>query len=178
MFLDDCKTYKRKPDANNIWDNFKTYFSLPHREFRKTRTTTAGAGFAASNSADSFSSYQPNAAYQQETVYAIANLASATAHNREYVATLNATVATLTTKLADTNAKLIKALVETIDVTSTIGKLRRTTTKPCGSGRHYCWSCGYISAHCSWECPNPKDGHDKYAKSADTNGNSTRNNPS
>ena len=156
---------------------------MAHREFRETRTTTAGGGFTAANSADSLSSYQPNVAYHKETVDAISNLASATTHDRESVATLTATVATLTTKLSANNAKLIKALVETTKLTATVGKLRRTTPKPCGGSasnpnRQYCWSCGYVSAHSSWECPNPKDSHGKYAKAADTNGGSTCNNPS
>ena len=111
IFLDDFKTWKHKPDADKTWANFKTYFSLAHRKFRETRTTTAGSGFAAANSAETLLSYHTNATYQQETVEAIANLASANTHDRESVATLTATVATLTTNLATTNAKLIKALV-------------------------------------------------------------------
>ena len=178
MFLDDCKTWKRKTDSDKTWDSFKTYFSWAHREFRETCTTTAGSGFSATNSAESLSSYHPNAAYQQDMVKAIANLSSATTHDCESVATLTATVSTLTTDLATTNAKLIKALVETTKLTATVGKLRRTTAKPRRSGQHYCWSCGYVSSHSIWECPNPKDGQDKYAKSADTKGGSTRNKPS
>ena len=111
MFLDDFKTWKRKPDADKTWENFKTYFSLAHHEFRKTCITTAGSGFANTNSAKNLLSYQPNVAYKQETVDDIANLASATSHYRDSVSTLTATVATLTTDLADTNTKLIKALV-------------------------------------------------------------------
>ena len=153
MFLDDCKTWKRKPGADKTWANFKTYFSLAHCEFRETRTTTAGGGFASANSADIHSYYHPNDAYQQETVDAIANIASAnaTAYDHEYVYTLNATVVTLTTELAATNAKLIKALVETTKLTATVGELCHTTNKTRGGGRHYCWSCGYIYSRISWE---------------------------
>ena len=75
------------------------------------------------------------------------------------------------------NAKLIKALVETTKLTATVGKFRRTTPKPRGGGQHYCWSCGYVSTHTSWECPNPKDSHNKYVKVANTKGGSTRNKP-
>ena len=149
MLLYDCKTWKHKPNANKTWVNFNTYFSLAHREFCETRTTTASSGFAAANSAEILSSYQPNASYQQETVKSIAILASPTTHNRESVATLTATVATLATELATTNAKLIKALVETTNLTATVGELRRTTPKPRGIGRHYFWSCVYVSAHSS-----------------------------
>ena len=126
---------------------------------------------------------QPKATYQQETVDTIANLASATAHDCESVATLTTTIVTLTTEISATNSKLIQALAETTKLTDTVRELRRTTTKPRGGGasnpnRHYCWSCGYVSSHISWECPNPKDGHNKYAKAADTKGGSTRNKPS
>ena len=107
MFLDDCKTWKHKPDANTNLTNFKTYFSLAHRKFHETRTTTASGAFAAANLANSLSSYQPNASYQKYTVDAITNLASSTAHDRESVATLTATITTLTTELASTNTKLI-----------------------------------------------------------------------
>ena len=150
---------------------------MAHHKFRETRTTTAGSGFAAANSAESLSSYQPNAAYQQETVEAIANLASATDHDSESVVTLTATIATLTTDIATTNAKLIKALVETTKLTATFGELRHTTTKPRVSGQHYCWSCGYVCAHSSWEFPNPKDDQNRYAKASNTKGGSTRNKP-
>ena len=126
---------------------------------------------------------QPKATYQQETVDTIANLASATAHDCESVATLTTTIVTLTTEISATNSKLIQALAETTKLTDTVRELRRTTTKPRGGGasnpnRHYCWSCGYVSSHISWECPNPKDSRKKYVKAANTKGDSIRNKPS
>ena len=133
MFLENFQTWKRKPNTDKTWANFKTYLSLVHRKFCETRTTTAGSGFAAANSAEILLSYQPNAAYQQETIEAIANLTSAISLYRESVTTLTAIVATLATKLATTNAKLIKALVETTKLKATVGELRPTMTKPCGS---------------------------------------------
>ena len=134
MFLEYCKTWKLKPDAEKTWANFKTYFSLANREFHETSTTTAGGGFTAANSAESLSCHYPNAAYQQKTVNAITNIASPTAHDCESVATLIATVATLTPELAATNAKLIKAWVETSKLTATTGELRCTTPTPHGGG--------------------------------------------
>ena len=122
---------------------------MAHREFCKTCTTTACGAFAAANSADSLSSNQPNSAYQQETIDAIANIASATAHNRECVATLTVTVITLITKLASTNAKLIQALVKTTKLVATVGELRHTTPKTRYGGQHYFWSCGYVSTQSS-----------------------------
>ena len=106
---------------------------MAHHEFRETHTTTAGGVFATANSVDILSFHQPNAAYQKVTVNAIANLASATAHDRWYVVTLTATVATFTTKLASINAKLMKDSVETNNITATFGELYRTTPKPRGS---------------------------------------------
>ena len=178
MFLDDCKTWKRKPDADNTWANFKTYFFLAHWKFRETCPTTSGGGFYAANSADSLSSHYRNAAYQQETVDTITNLASTTAYDRESSATLTATVVTLTIDLDATSAKLIKALVKTTKITVTVEKLRLTTPKPHVGGQHYWWSCSCVSAHSSWECPNSKDDHGKYAKSAETKGGSNQSKPS
>ena len=137
---------------------------LAHREYRETHTTTALDGFATANSAEGNTAYQPDAAYQQETVDSIANLDSSTTHDWESIATLTSTVATLTTKLAATNAKLIKALVETTNPTTTVGKLRYTKPKPRGGGskipnQNYFWYCGYVCAHNSWDLLTQNYGH-------------------
>ena len=96
---------------------------MAYCKFRDTCTTTAGGRFAATNSADNLSCHQPNTAYQQETVNAIANIASATAHYCKSIATLTTNVTNLTTDLDSTKAKLIKALVETAKLTATVSEL-------------------------------------------------------
>jgi hypothetical protein len=154
MFHDDCKIWNRKADADKTWTTFKIFFARAHREFRDTKTTTTGAGYGSAN-----------AAYQQETVDAIANLATATAHDRATVATLSATVSKLTSELASANAKLITALSAVAALTSAS---KAPPDTPRAANRHYCWSCGFKCEHPSFRCPNPKTGHDNFAKSSDT----------
>lgn len=177
MFHDDCKTWKRQPETYKTWKQFKADFSLAHREFRETKQTSASAGYQSANSARNHAS--DNAIYQQETVDAIANLATATAHDRAAVASLTSTISKLTTELTATNAQLVTALMAVTKLTTTVAELRRKTPTnvPRTGPRHYCWTCGHRCLHNSWDCPNPKEGHNKYAKAADTKGGSTHNKP-
>jgi hypothetical protein len=164
MFLDDCKIWKRQAAAYKTWDQFKTDFSLSHREFRDARGTTAGA-----------TDYQAhNAIYQQDTIDALANLATATSHDRQAVSTLTATNSALTKELTSINAKLVTALLENTRLTALLAN--KSHNAPLES-KHYCWSCGFRQTHASFECPSPKPGHRKRAKAADTMGGSTANKP-
>ena len=73
MFVEDCKIWKRNIDAYKTWDQFETDFAESHREFRDACGTTAGA-----------TNYQANnAVYQQDTIDVIANLDTATSHDRQ-----------------------------------------------------------------------------------------------
>jgi hypothetical protein len=164
MFFDDCKIWKRRDAAYKTWDQFKTDFAESHREFRDARGTTAGA-----------TNYQANnAVYQDETIEAIANLATATSHDRQAVATLTSTNSTLTKELTRVNAQLVTALLANTKLTA---QLSEKTGNPNArhDARHYCWSCGYQCTHYSSKCPTPKDGHQKGAKASNIMGGSTAN---
>jgi len=164
MFFDDCKIWKRRDAAYKTWDQFKTDFAESHREFRDARGTTAGA-----------TDYQANnAVYQDETIEAIANLATATSHDRQAVATLTSTNSTLTKELTRVNAQLVTALLANTKLTA---QLSEKTGNPNArhDARHYCWSCGYQCTHYSSKCPTPKDGHQKGAKASNIMGGSTAN---
>ena len=110
--------------------------------------------------------------YQQETVDAIANLATATARDRATVATLTATNITLTLALTACQIQLVEALQDVAKLTTFISDLRKNpSAKPSNTrNRHYCWTHGYSSAHSSRDCEKPKPGHDKGATKADTKG--------
>jgi hypothetical protein len=166
MFIDDCKSWKRRAAAYKTWEQFKTDFAESHREFRDARGTTAGATNYHAN----------NAVYQEDTIEAIANLATATSHDRQAVSTLTATNSALTKELTSVNAKLVTALLANTKLTA---QLSEKTTNPTArlEARHYCWSCGYKQTHYSSKCPAPKEGHQKAAKAADTMGGSTVNKP-
>jgi hypothetical protein len=166
MFLDDCKVWKRRDAAYKTWEQFKTDFAIAHREFRDARTTTAGATDYKANSA----------AYQQDTIDAIACLATATAHDRHTFATLTNTNSALTKELAAVNAKLITALLENTRLAAKSSSVSPPSNN-LHEARHYCWSCGYLQTHYSSKCPNPKEGHQKAAKAANTMGGSVFNKP-
>ena len=164
MFIDDCTIWKRHDAAYKTWDQFKIDFADSHREFRDARGTTAGS-----------TNYQANnAVYQDETIEAIANLATATSHDRQAVATLTTTNSALTKELTRVNAQLVTALLANTKLTA---QLAEKPGNPAArhDARHYCWSCGYQCTHYSSKCPTPKDGHQKGAKASNIMGGSTAN---
>jgi hypothetical protein len=166
MSVEDYKLWKRRNGADKTWDQFKTPFSESHREFRDATGTTAGSTNYQSN----------NAVHQQDTIEAIANLATATSHDRQAVSTLTSTNSALTKELTIVNAKLVTALLANTKLTAQLAtNLPNTIERP--DAWHYCWSCGYKQTHYSSKCPVPKEGHQKGAKAADTMGGSTRNKP-
>jgi hypothetical protein len=172
VFLDDCKVWKRRLDDYKTWDHFKRDFALSHRELRETKVTAAGAGYQSANSVD---------VYQQETVDAIANLATATAADRQTVATLSATNSTLTHELTAVNRKLVAALADVAKLALRIADLNAKAGNPPSTSpstlepKHYCWSCGFKQTHYSSRCPTPKTGHQRAAKASDIMGGSTVN---
>ena len=166
MFVEDCKLWKRRNVADKTWDQFKTAFSESHREFWDARGTTAGSTNYQSN----------NAVHQQATIDAIANLATATSHDRQAVSTLTTTNSALTKELTIVNAKLVTALLANTKLTAQLASHLPNTIER-SDARHYCWSCGYKQTHYSSKCPVPKEGHQKGAKASDTMGGSTVNKP-
>ena len=122
--------------------------------------TTAGAVFQSSNHA-----YQSaNHVYQNETVKAIANLATATASYRASVVALNATNSTLTAYFTATHSYICIALQDLAKLHVTVSYLRKQLSaagiKSSGSSpNHYCWTCN----HPSQKCPTPETFHQKDA---------------
>jgi hypothetical protein len=111
--------------------SIQNLFSESHREFRDAWGTTAGATNYQSN----------NAIHQQDTINAIANLATATSHDREAVFLLTSTNSALTKELTSVNAKLITALLANMKLTAHLATNLPNTSER-SEARHYCWSCG------------------------------------
>jgi hypothetical protein len=168
LFNIECKLWKRQVEAYRTYPQFKLDFALSHRELRDTRATAAGAGYQAANSVTQFG----NSAYQQETIDALANLATATVHDRETFATLTATNSALTAELTSVNRKLVTALTEVAKLKAKLGGTEVVLER-----KHYCHTCGYRCTHPSHECTNPKPGHKNLAKRSDIMGGSTKNKP-
>ena len=108
-----------------------------------------------------------NKIFEDETIAAIANLATATAADRATTAQLTATNAQLTTELKRTQDKLVEALERlerfSKQITKQPLKQRDTNTVTRPLDRHYCWTHGYLCEHTSGRCPDPKQGHCKFA---------------
>ena len=82
--------------------------------------------------------------YQQETVDAISNLATATASDCATVATLTATNSTLTSALTVCQLQLVEALQNVSKLTTSLANLNKNhSAGPSITGNwHYCWTYG------------------------------------
>jgi hypothetical protein len=173
LFNESCREWRRRPEAEKTWTNFKTQFAEAHQDLRITQNTTQGAGFHnANNAMDSF---------VNDTADAFANLATATASDRQMLADLTATNNALTVHLAtkDTEIGKLKARIQDLqrnnrgnrtggrggDTTSTTRKFNNT---------NYCWSHGWDVSiqHTSQSCLYAHDGHKRDATRSNTMGGS------
>ena len=147
-YADGCKEWRRKEEQDKTWESFKTHFAAEYLDLKENQIHTSGTAYQA-------------AEYQHDTAEALANLATATANDRQAVANLTATNRRLTEELAKVNAELITALKKITHLTQTVTELQNNLP----SYKHYCWSCGTNSPHPSHKCENKKQGHkDKATK--------------
>ena len=125
--MDGCKEWRRKPEDGKNWESFKSHFAQEYLDLKENQAQTTGAAYQV----------QP---YQQDTAEALANLASATASDRETVSNLVATNKKLTEDLSRANAELVAALKKINYLTQTISDLQgKAPPTPKDSNRHYCW---------------------------------------
>jgi predicted RNase H-like nuclease (RuvC/YqgF family) len=101
--------------------------------------------------------------HYEETATALANLATATAADRQVMANLTNTIETLTKQLASSQTE-IQTLKHQLN--------QQRQQKP---RTNYCWSHGFAVGvkHTSETCRMPKDGHQKAATRDNTMGGST-----
>jgi hypothetical protein len=174
QFVDACRDWRRREALAKTWVNFKSDFALAHQELRESQLTVQGAGYHSANSV---------------TMEALANLATATAYDRNIVSQLSTTNGNLIAALADATALLdraqadIKALqVKMSQITTQQQRQRqsrpnnnKSSYSAAVTGRkfhnnNYCWTHGYHihDEHTSASCRFPKEGHKKEATRKDT----------
>jgi hypothetical protein len=95
LFPDACHAWQSRAIAVKTWEQFKIDFSTAHRDFRLTNQTAHQSGFHSANMMIEHGREET----MQDTVDAIAQLATETASDRGTVATLTATNAKLATQL-------------------------------------------------------------------------------
>jgi hypothetical protein len=167
LFPDACRAWQSRAIAGKTWAQFKLDFATAHREFRLTYQTAQQSGFHSAN----MMIEQGREETMQDTINAIAQLATSTASDRGTVATLTTTNAKLATQLEAAQAKIAQLKNESTAL--------RNKIKPTWQGQRpikttnndsYCWSHGYqvAKSHTSATCNIKKSGHKDAA---------TKNNP-
>jgi hypothetical protein len=106
LFLDACRTWQVRPEAQKSWTNFKIHFAVARREFRLMSQTAQQSGFHNTN-------MMILDHYYQGTSDAIAQLAVATASDRGNVSILSTTNAKLILQL-ETSQAYVQKLKEDI----------------------------------------------------------------
>ena len=173
IYADDCKEWKRMLPGEKTWITFKVFFAAANQEYRESHATTTANAFQA----------ETQGSFQQDTIDAIANLATATASDRATVATLSKTVDTLTNELATSTQELVSALKKVTALTNSVEywKAKSNTGRSGGGDRnnrlltHYCWTCGCKCNHNSRDCTLKADGHKSNATAENKQGGKTTN---
>jgi hypothetical protein len=158
LFPDACPVWQSRAIAGKTWAQFKLDFAIAHREFRLNNQTAQQSGFHSAN----MMIEQAREDTMQDTVDAIAQLATATASDRGTVATLTTTNAKLATQLEAAQAQIAQLKDEITSLKSKIkpawqGQRPHKTT----NNDSYCWYHGYqvAKSHTSARCNMKKIGH-------------------
>jgi hypothetical protein len=169
LFPDACRAWQSRAIAGKTWAQFKLDFATAHREFRLTNQTAHQSGFHSAN----MMIEQGHDETMQDTVDAIAQLATATASDRGTVATLTTTNAKLATQLEAAHAQIAQLKNEIATLKNKIKPdwqgQRTVKTK---NNDSYCWSHGYQVArsHTSVTCNMKKSGHQDAANKSNPMG--------
>ena len=141
LFFDDCKAWNGLPANQKTMENFKTAFQQAQRELRDQKCTAQQAGFQANGiwCLPTKNNDHP----LQETAEALANLATATASDRQVLQNLMNTVKELSNQIKAKDRQ-IEDLIKAMNSSKTMGNNNKTTLwekKDCGS---YCHTHGYL----------------------------------
>ena len=168
VFSLDCKEWRKKATDDKTWANFIIFWTEKHLDYREEQTHTSGTGFHANSATN-------------ETIEAIACLATATASDRKALENLTATNLVLTTELKLAQESLITALTKITKLTESLNYHKAKSgskvndKSPPASRLYYCHSCGCDCPHHSGNCPNPKPDHNKHATALKKHGGNTAN---
>jgi hypothetical protein len=158
LFPDACWAWQSRAIAGKTWAQFKLDFATAHCEFHLTNQTAQQSGFHSAT----MMIEQGRDESVQDTVDAIAQLATTTASDRCTLATLTTPNARLATQLEAAHAQIdqLKNQITTL----------KYKIKPAWKGQQpvktpnndsYCWSHGYqvAKSHTSATCNMKKSRH-------------------
>jgi hypothetical protein len=149
FFTDDCREWKRLPVGEKTWNRFKEHFSRAYHELKEATNTTQTGGFTANNVLTS------------DPMQALNNLANAAVADKETMASLTATISSLSQQLATANAKLTQERHFTASLQQEIQKLKDNGKFPRSTVTYdkYCWTHGIKCGHTSKSCTRRAEGH-------------------
>ena len=196
IYYDDVKEWCQKDTADKTWEAFKTPFARELREIRVQPRTSASEGYGTNGMKGGHANATERDEMQNQQAEVLANLATATAADRQEVAELSISNTTLTHELraatmtiATLQQCLASCACATTPQTGEKGQQRRQANQqlqhnpsrnftPLDSDE-YCWSHGYhvSKGHNGESCYNTLPGHQSAATRADPMGGSTKHKP-
>ena len=106
-FAADCREWNKRSSDSKTLPHLKGFFAAAHREWRLLLQNNTSTPYGAAHNA---TAHPDDGCLQQETMDAIANLATSTASDCAANAQLTATVERITAEIVTVNAKLVTAL--------------------------------------------------------------------
>jgi hypothetical protein len=169
-FMSACRRWNEKQLADKTWAQFKAHFSAAHRQHKQMQGESAAtSGYHSANTSVGKTEEQ----MADATIGALANLATASAADRDVVAILTEANARLAKQLEDNSNELreLKALIKK----ERTEKRGQRSFNP--SPYTYFWTHGYKVAktHTSLSCNFPEQGHKREATRANNMGGSQAN---
>ena len=174
-FPNTCREWRRLPQVNKTWLNFKTMFTEAHKDYMMLQSQ-GNHRFHAANATEVDHFQEENV----NTAEALANLASATASDRSAIANLTSTNERLTAHIEKLSKQLATALQKIASLedaakqqicvpANMTGPQSATQTRPkrqCEQ-KYYCWSHGFKvrsdGSHTSMTCTRRRPGHQENA---------------
>ena len=152
MFQDNCKIWKRKPDVDKTWTQFKIDFAIAHSELVESPQKAHYSGFQANNATE----------VQRDTAAAVSNLVNTTQAGCAPMVALTTIITTLTTSLKEANNKLVTSLACITFLEKDLATIKGKQTSPTVKTftcTHYYHSHDPKCGHPSKECHKKLSGH-------------------
>jgi hypothetical protein len=153
-YRDPCREWRKVPDHNKTWASFKIFFAEAARDLREEQGISGPGGYHANNAFEDT---------QRSTAEAIANLATATASDREAHADMISTNRMLLEQIIIKDRQIATLTQQLATCQTNPG--RRASNKKRYNNLNYCWSHGYdiTRDHRSDNCTRMETGHKKEA---------------
>ena len=178
LYTDACKEWRRKPEDQKTWENFKRFFAEEYHDLKEQqRTTSMQAGYHQANMMEESDTSEFMNAFQN-FAHAATTDKNTIAHLVEANAKLVESNKILTNQLAEAIQKLnLRSQVSNNNKKSNDFSTKRTQNDWQMDPMGYCWTHGYKVryGHNSATCTNKRKGHRDEANRKNIMGGSTQN---